>query len=143
MTDSKLSSQFYCEVVGLEFAYSHPGRDVVFLWIGTERRSMLGLWGPGTTYGQPSDKHHLAIALTLPELLVIGGRLNGRDVATRAFTGENTTEPSVIGWMPSAQLYFDNPDGHVLEFIALLDETPDASFIGSLSQWKVRPRTTV
>ena len=138
--DTRRSSEFYRAVVGLEFAYSHPGRDVVFLWIGTERRSMLGLWGPGTTYGQPLDKHHLAIVLSLPELLVIGGKLNGHGVATRNFAGENTTEPSVIGWMPSAQLYFNDPDGHVLEFIALLDETPDASFIGPFSQWKICPQ---
>jgi len=30
--------------------------------------------------------------------------------------GEKTTEPSVIGWMPSAQLYFRDRDGHSLEF---------------------------
>ena len=99
--DTKLSSEFYRTVVGLEFAYSHPDRDVVFFWIGTERRSMLGLWGPGTTYGQPVGKHHLAIALSLPELLVIGGRLNGQGVATRNFAGATTTEPSVLGWMTS------------------------------------------
>ena len=27
--------------------------------------------------------------------------------------------------MPSAQLYFRDPDGHLLELIALLDDTPD------------------
>jgi lactoylglutathione lyase len=38
--------------------------------------------------------------------------------------------------MPSAQLYFRDRDGHSLEFLALLDDTPDASFIGSLSEWR-------
>jgi len=37
--------KFYVNIVGLQFAYRDPGRDVVFLWIGTGRRSMLGLWG--------------------------------------------------------------------------------------------------
>jgi lactoylglutathione lyase len=38
--------------------------------------------------------------------------------------------------MPSAQLYFRDPDGHSVEFIALLDGTPDPSFIGPLSEWR-------
>ena len=136
--DTNRASEFYRTVVGLEFACFYPGRDVVFLWIGSDRRSMLGLWGPDTTYGQPLAKHHLAIALSLPELLAIGSKLNGHGVATRDFAGENATEPSVIGWMPSAQLYFNDPDGHVLEYIALLDDAPDASFIGPLSRWQAR-----
>ena len=45
---------------------------------------------------------------------------------TRNFADEATTEPSVIGWMPSAQLYFDDPDGHLLEYITLLDDEPES-----------------
>ena len=41
-----------------------------------------------------------------------------------------------MGWMPSAQLYFRDGDGHSLEFIALLEESPEPAFIGSLSEWK-------
>ena len=40
--------------------------------------------------------------------------------------------------MPSTQLYFRDPDGHSLEFIALLDDPPDPGFIGSLSEWRKR-----
>ncbi|MFN2507833.1 MAG: hypothetical protein ABR589_03575 [Chthoniobacterales bacterium] len=40
--------------------------------------------------------------------------------------------------MPSAQLYFRDLDGHSVEFIALLDEPPEASFIGSLSEWRTK-----
>jgi lactoylglutathione lyase len=130
------SIKFYRDVVGLEFASRALDRDIAFLWIGEGKRSMLGLWGPGTAYGESLNKHHLAIALSLEELLSIGAKLNSFGVVTRNFNRENTTEPSVIGWMPSAQLYFDDPDGHVLEYIALLDGTPDANFIGSLSRWQ-------
>jgi lactoylglutathione lyase len=44
----------------------------------------------------------------------------------------------VIGWMPSAQLYFEDPDGHLLEFISLLDDQPEPHFIGSFSEWNRR-----
>jgi hypothetical protein len=40
--------------------------------------------------------------------------------------------------MPSGQLYFDDPAGHSLEFIALLDDKPDPGFIGPLSVWQKR-----
>src|SRR4030095_15730410 len=130
---TEVSQRFYVDVVGLEFAYRDPGRDVVFLWIGTGRRSMLGLWGQTTSRGRRPHLCHFAIALSLPDLLLIGKRLNDLGVSTRNFMDEETTEPSVIGWMPSAQLYFRDPDGHSLEFIALLNDAPDPKFFGPLS----------
>ena len=33
-------------------------------------------------------------------------------------------------------VYFRDPDGHSLEFIALLDDPPDPGFIGPLSAWR-------
>jgi lactoylglutathione lyase len=101
---------------------------------------MLGLWGPGTAYGSPLHRCHLAFAVSLPELLAAARRLNELGVRTRNFAREETTEPSVIGWMPSAQLYFSDPDGHSLEFLALLDGEPDPGFIGPLSEWTKRGR---
>jgi len=136
VTDTERSKRFYVDIVGLEFAYRDPGRDIVFLWIGPGKRSMLGLWGPTTTYGSDPHRCHFAIALPLPDLLVVGKRLKSLGVSTRNFAGEETTEPSVIGWMPSAQLYFRDPDDHSLEFISVIDDKPDPSFHGPLSAWR-------
>lgn len=132
------SVRFYCGIVGLEFGYRDPQRDILFLFIGEKKQSMLGLWGPTTALGAQHHPHHFAISVPLEELLHIGSRLTGQAIETYDFEGHRTTEPSVIGWMPSAQLYFDDPDGHSVEFIALLDDEPDATFIGSLSAWKSR-----
>ena len=129
------SQAFYVQVVSLRFAYRDPTRDIVFLWIGSKRRSMLGLWGPGTAGGDNFGKCHFAIALPLPELLASGKRLAASGIVCQNFMGEETTLPSVIGWMPSAQLYFRDPDGHSVEFISLLDDPPDSTFIGPLSSW--------
>ena len=134
VTDTRASQAFYTQIVGLSFAYRDPKRDIAFLWIGEYRRSMLGLWG--TQFGRAAQKSHFAIAVSLPELLIAGKRLNDLRVATRNFKNERTTEPSVIGGMPSAQLHFDDLDGHLLEFIALLDDDPNAEFIGSFSEWE-------
>jgi lactoylglutathione lyase len=138
VADTKIAESFYEAVVGLSPAYRDPKRDVAFLWIGANRSSMLGLWGPSTTRGSNFHNCHFAIELSLPELLASGKRLAVSGIACQNFMGEKTTEPSVIGWMPSAQLYFRDPDGHSLEFIALLNDAPDPEFIGSLSAWQKR-----
>ena len=53
-----------------------------------------------------------------PEALAAAG------LTPRSFVREETAEPSVIGWMPAAAVYFEDPDGHVLEYLAMLDEPP-------------------
>jgi hypothetical protein len=42
--NTEKSKVFYVEIVGLSFAHRDPKRDIVFLWIGENRVSMLGLW---------------------------------------------------------------------------------------------------
>ena len=140
VSDTEAAQKFYVEIVGLEFAHRDLTRDIVFLWAGDERRSMLGLWGPTTTYGSDFHKCHIAFHVPIADLFAAGERLNGANIKTQNFAGEETTEPSVIGWMPSAQLYFHDPDGHSLEFIALLNDAPDCTFVGSLSEWNLRRR---
>jgi lactoylglutathione lyase len=136
VVDTTSSQDFYSRVAGLQFAYRDPSRDIVFLWAGKQRRSMVGLWGPTTTYGRDFRRSHVAFAMSFPELLAAAEHLRKNDIRSYNFAGEQTSEPSVIGWMPSAQIYFDDPDGHCLEFIALLDEKPQPGFIGRLSEWR-------
>ena len=138
VSDTEAAQRFYVETVGLQFAHSDPTRDIVFLWAGADRKSMLGLWGPITTLGREFHKYHIAFSVSLSELLAAGERLNAAGIQTQNFASEKTTEPSVIGWMPSAQLYFRDRDGHSLEFITLLDQSPEPEFIGALSEWKKR-----
>jgi lactoylglutathione lyase len=136
VANTEQSKAFYVEVAGLEFAHRDVSRDIVFLWAGGDRRSMLGLWGPATVRGGDFHLCHVAFAVSLPELHAAIQSLTDAGVRTQNFAGEETTEPSVIGWMPSAQIYFRDPDGHSLEFIALLEQTPDPNFNGSLSEWQ-------
>ena len=142
VADTEAAQRFDVEIVGLQFAHHHLTRDAIFLWAGADRRSMLGLWGLSTTLGGEFHKCHIAFNVPLAELLAAGERLNAAGIQTQNFTGEKTTEPSVIGWMPSAQLYFRDSDGHSVEFIALLDESLEPKFVGSLSEWKQRSHAT-
>ncbi len=140
VADTARSARFYEEVVGLSPAHRDRTRDIVFMWAGPGRSHMIGLWGPSTARGPAKmpGRHHVAFSVSLDELLAVGARLNSQGIVTRDFDGAETTEPSVIGWMPSAQLYFADPDGHALEYIALLEDAPDAEFIGPLRARRAR-----
>ena len=142
VANTEAAQRFYIEIVGLQFAHRDLTRDAVFLWAGANGRSMLGLWGRSTTLGSEFHKCHIAFSVSLDELLAAGERLNAAGIQTQNFAGEETAEPSVIGWMPSAQLYFCDRDGHLVEFIALLDESPEPEFMGALSEWKQRSQST-
>lgn len=138
VTDTNASQTFYAEVVGLPFAYCDPTRDIVFLWVDENQKGMLGLWGPSTGYGRHNGVitlSHVAFAIEFDDLQWAIATLNKRGIETSGFNGQPASEPSVIGWMPSAQIYFRDPDGHSLEFIAILSEPPVHGFIGSYSEW--------
>ncbi len=61
VADTAASQAFYTRVVGLKFAHRDLTRDIIFLWAGDDRRSMLGLWGPTTTYGRDFHRSHVAL----------------------------------------------------------------------------------
>ena len=78
----------------------------------------------------------LRFAVSLNELFARIEKLRANKIETLGFGGDKTDEPTVIGWMPSAQIYFRDPDGHVLEFITILPDPPNPKFNGSYSEWK-------
>ena len=46
-------------------------------------------------------------------------------------------EPIVHGWMPAAAVFFQDPDGHLLELIAELSDAPRPDFrYRPLSEWR-------
>jgi lactoylglutathione lyase len=139
VANTEIAKDFYTEVVGLPFAYRDPTRDIVFLWAASKEEGMIGLWGPNTAYGREqgiAQKCHVAFVFAFDELLAAIKRLNERGIETLGFGGHTTHEPTVIGWMPSAQIYFRDPDGHMLEFISILPDPPNPKFIGAYSDWK-------
>ena len=139
VANTEIAKDFYTDVVGLLFAYRDPTRDIVFLWAASKEQGMIGLWGPTTAYGRDDGiarKCHVAFAVSFDQLLVAIKKLNERGIETLGFGGHKTHEPTVIGWMPSAQIYFRDPDGHMLEFISILPDAPNPSFIGAYSDWK-------
>jgi lactoylglutathione lyase len=132
---------FYREIVGLHLALEVSERGAAFFWIGdpsyySSRRSMLGLWSIGMA----------AIGLTLHvafevaeinDLLDAPKRLKDQGIIPLSFFGIESMEPSVIGWMPAAAIYFRDPDNHMMEYLTMLyDEVPRPDIgIVSWSEW--------
>jgi lactoylglutathione lyase len=122
VSDLQRSIGFYRDIVGLKLAFEASRRNVAFFWIGNHGRSMLGLWSLGTA---PLDLTlHLAFDVALSDLLDAPNRLKTKGIKPLSFLGVETTEPSVICWMPAASVYFRDPDGHLLEYLAMLDKEP-------------------
>ena len=139
VANTEIAKHFYMEIVGLPFAYRDPTRDIVFLWAGSKEQGMIGLWGPNTVYGRQNGiarNCHVAFAFSLDQLLAAIEKLNKHGIEILGFGGDKTQEPTVIGWMPSAQIYFRDPDGHMLEFISILPDPPKPTFNGLYSEWR-------
>jgi ribosomal protein S18 acetylase RimI-like enzyme len=135
VSDLERSVAFYRDVVGLPVALELPARDAAFLWIGGPGTAMLGLWSLGSA--PMGLSLHIALTVSLDDVLGACDALRSAGVAPLSFSGEDTDEPSVIGWMPAAAVYFRDPDGHLVEYLAMLDEPADAEAgIATWSRWR-------
>jgi len=132
--DLERSVAFYRDVVNLPVALEVPSRGAAFFWVGGPGQGMLGLWSLGSA--PLGMVLHVAFRAGLDELLEAPALLRARGVAPLSFFGEPASEPSVIGWMPAAAVYFRDPDGHQLEYLAMLNERPRPDLgVIPWSQW--------
>lgn len=138
VSDLDRSVAFYRDVIGLPLALMLPERDAAFFWIGEAGRAMLGLWAIGSA--PIVLALHIAFTTSLENVLDAIDRLGTLGVTPLSFHGNETTEPSVIGWMPAAAVYLRDPDGHLLEYLAMLDEQPRPERgITTWSRWNAGP----
>jgi len=133
------SMAFFGETLKLELARVFPERRVAFYWIGAQGGAMLGVWETGQTPQRMSL--HLAFTVELGDLLEAPRRLRAAHVVPRDFAGNPTDEPVVLAWMPAASLYFHDPDGNLLEFLAVLADAPQPE-LGVIGWTRWRGRET-
>jgi lactoylglutathione lyase len=135
VTDLSRSLAFYRDTVGLPVALELPERGAAFFWCGAPGESMLGLWSIGSS---PVGLNlHVAFTVALGDVLTAASRLRSLGVRPLSFFGDEADEPSVIGWMPAAAQYFRDPDGHLLEYLAILADAPRADIgIVPWSEWR-------
>jgi lactoylglutathione lyase len=122
VADLHRSVAFYRDVVGLPVALELPERGAAFHWIGKAGQAMLGLWSIGSA--PMGMQLHIAFDMALADVLAAPERLRSHGIQPLSFFGAPADEPSVIGWMPAAAIYFRDPDGHMLEYLAMLEGSP-------------------
>jgi lactoylglutathione lyase len=113
------SINFYSNILGLEKCYFDKERKAAFFWIGKPKEAMLGLWQKPTA---EIEKRHFAFRCDKEDIL---GKsvlfLKSRNLQPYNFLKDGTEKPMVFAWMPAIAIYFNDPDGHYLEFISILE----------------------
>lgn len=126
---------FYENVIGLELGIVDHDRRIAFYFIGGWNKSMLGLWEKPAA---AVVAQHLAFEVEFSELESSIATLRSQGVDTLDFYLQPSEMPSVFGWMPAAGIYFRDPDGHLLEYIAPLHEPPRPEVgVVSLDGWNL------
>jgi catechol 2,3-dioxygenase-like lactoylglutathione lyase family enzyme len=137
VSDLDRSVAFYRDILGLELAHAVPARHVAFFWIGEPGGAMLGLW---SIHSSPMFMRlHIAFRVTLSRVEASVGALRAAGITPLSgFGRQEISEPIVLAWMPAASVYFDDPDGHSLEYICMLPDQPrpDLDRV-SLSAWRM------
>ena len=130
VADLERSIAFYRDRLGFTLAHIVPARGVAFLWLGAPGETMLGLWSIGSA--PVSIRSHIAFRVGADEIAATIPKLRTAGIAPR------DPEPVVHCWMPAASVYFDDPDGHSLEYIAMLPDPPRPDLAGrvTLAAWR-------
>jgi lactoylglutathione lyase len=129
VADLDTSIAFYRDVVNLQLAHVTLDRQAAFFWIGGRGNTMLGIWVAGASPQKLTT--HVAFAASVEDIVAAPRALRSAGITPLDFDGQPTDEPVVLAWMPAASVYFRDPDGHLLEYIAMLSEEarPDAGVV--------------
>ncbi|MFC7373199.1 VOC family protein [Fictibacillus iocasae] len=125
---------FY-EKLGMTAAHEVKSRGASFFYFGDAKEQMLGVWEVASEHWTSS---HFAFRVSLEQLLGAEKWLSERGIKLKEAFGLPPIEPIVHTWMPAAAVYFEDPDGNPLEFIALLDDDgilPPSEGVRYLSEW--------
>ena len=117
--DLEKSVDFYKNVLGLKQCGYNAKRKIAFFWIGKPKEAMLGLWEKPKA---EIDIRHFAFRSDLDDVLNKSvDFLKSKNLKPYNFLKDDSDKPMVFAWMPALAIYFNDPDGHILEFIAIID----------------------
>lgn len=106
--DLARAEAFYKDVLGLKEGLRDERRNRLFLYVGGE----AGMIVLQEDKGEWPTQH---FAFTVSEADIRGA------AAILKEKGVSVSEPVYHEWMKAGSIYFDDPDGHALELLALSD----------------------
>lgn len=128
------SIDFYSNILGLTQCHYEEERRIAFFWIGKPQEAMLGIWEKPKA---EIDIRHFAFRCEVADVLDKSvSFLEQHNIKPYNFLKSDDAAPMVFAWMPALAIYFNDPDGHALEFIAILpgDAQPELGVI-SYESW--------
>ena len=112
------SIAFYSNVLQLKQCRFGAERRTAFFWIGEEKKAMLGLWEKPKA---EIDVRHFAFECDPDWIRNESVKfLKSHGLKCWNFLTNQKEIPMVFCWMPAISIYFNDPDGHELEFIGVL-----------------------
>ncbi|MCM3596192.1 VOC family protein [Metabacillus idriensis] len=127
--------EFYLKL-GLDLAHYIEERRVAFFWFDKRKKKeqMLGVWEVSE---EEFRKSHFAFRVNYEAIIHAREWLLDKGISPRSGFGLEPYEPMVHTWTPSANLYFNDPDGNSLEFLCLLPEKKNVEKdVMYLSEWE-------
>lgn len=113
------SVDFYKNIMELEHCHTEDKRRIAFFWIGKPKEYMLGIWEKPKGELVP---RHFAFRCEAEGILHQSvDWLKAKGLQPYNFLKTANETPMVFAWMPAIAIYFNDPDGNVLEFIAILE----------------------
>lgn len=132
------SIDFYTEVLRLKQCRYNADRRTAFFWIGGDKKFMLGLWEKPK---EEIDIRHFAFECD-PEWIrkESVGFLKSHNIKSWNFLDNKQDQPMVFCWVPAISIYFNDPDGHELEFIGILpgnSKTDQEKRVVTYEEWLI------
>ena len=113
---------FYRDRLRLPLAHTIRERQAAFFWVPSRGRGMLGVWGAGA--GPQHMTLHVAFRTSVADVVGAPETLAREGITPLGFDGRTATEAIVLAWMPAVSIFFHDPDGHLLEYLAMLRDAP-------------------
>jgi lactoylglutathione lyase len=128
---------FYVSKLDFELGFRKGAKSALLLYNDGQAQSMLGLYAVDRIERPLHVSFRMAesVADKMVELLIERG-IEPIYPPSAPLQGP-VTEPIVHGWMPAAAVFFRDPDGHLLELIAELSDSPRPDVLYMpLSRWR-------
>jgi len=120
VADFHRSRRFYEELLSLEVGWIDESQRRLLYWVGKPGNAMLGV---REVPANQVSWQHLAFEVQLEKMKDAVSFL--RDKGIKCYNKIDGGEyPQVFGWMPAVAIYFEDPDGHLLEFVSMLPDAP-------------------